>query len=65
MTKDDGNTKIEDINNLKFSEMPLNSNVSMPKALSFDKEIRYHYFKEEVKDIVGKYAKEEVQLTMQ
>ena len=63
MTKDDGNTKIVDINNLKCSELPFNPNVSMPKALSFDKEIRYHQFKEEVKDIVGKYAKKTVDLS--
>ena len=53
----DNDTKTININNLKCSELPFNSNVVMPTSVALADEMRYHQFKEEVKTISETYRK--------
>ena len=55
-TERDGK-KTLNINNLRCTELPFNPNVAMPSSITFNEEVKYHQFKEEVKTIAEKYKK--------
>ena len=53
----DSENKIMDVNNLKATDLPYNTKVNMPKAVSNDEEIRFQNFKTEAKSIAIRMKK--------